>query len=207
MKTSRFLAATLVVLVALAAISSHGQARANGVPQLVKLTYLEGISNWGPKDAEGVLEFSFAEAYARIDVKNLKPSEGVSYEGWLTGPGGSPLFIGKLTMQSSGIGILDTRLTDLKRYDYNTFVVAARGAGAHAGEMPPQRSIAGRFTVLADTPAGVSAADVRPSELPNTGELQSPPDAPRLIRVGFTMLAATSLALVFMRTRKRRHSS
>ncbi|MBA4181001.1 MAG: hypothetical protein C0506_10475 [Anaerolinea sp.] len=204
MGAMRFALAATFALLAAVASAGPGAARANGVPQLVKLTYLEGISNWGPKDGEGVLEFSFAEAYAIVNVKNLKPSEGLTYEGWLTGGEGAPLLVGTIAVNASGIGLLDTRLQNLKRYDYNTFVVAARGQAVAEGEMPPQRSIAGRFTVLADGAAGASAGDVRPAELPNTGE-RAPRN--RLVRVGFTMLAAASLALVFKRTRKRSRSS
>ena len=47
--------AALLVALALVSGADH-QANANGVPQLVKLTYLDGVSNFGPKDAEGVLE-------------------------------------------------------------------------------------------------------------------------------------------------------
>ena len=43
----------LVALVGPALLGPVMAARANGVPQLVKLTYIEGISNWGLKDAEG----------------------------------------------------------------------------------------------------------------------------------------------------------
>ena len=66
----RTITAGLAALALLTAVlSGGGAAHANGVPQLVKLTYLEGVSNFGPKDAEGVLEFSFAEAYARATPK------------------------------------------------------------------------------------------------------------------------------------------
>ena len=204
MNVPRFIAAAALVLLAVATAGRPGDARANGVPQLVKLTYLEGVSNWGPKDGEGVLEFSFAEAYARVDVKNLKPAEGFSYEGWLTGGTGAPLLVGKINVQASGIGLLDAKLTNLKRFDYNMFVVAARGPGAPSGEMPPQHSIAGRFTVLADTAGGSAAGDLRPAELPNTGEAGAPSTRTRLIQTGFTTLAAASLVLVFKRTMKRR---
>ena len=40
-------------LALLAAFGQAGGARANGVPQLVKLTYLNGVSNWGPQGRRG----------------------------------------------------------------------------------------------------------------------------------------------------------
>ena len=101
MLVRRGLAASAVLLLC-AVVGGTPRAQANGVPQLVKLTYLEGISNWGPKDAEGVLEFSFAEAYARVDVKGLKPQEGFTYEGWLLSRAGTPLKVGDLRVGASG---------------------------------------------------------------------------------------------------------
>lgn len=196
-------AALTVWLVAL--LGAAPGVHANGVPQLVKLTYLDGVSNWGPKDGEGVLEFSFAEAYARVDVKNLKPAEGFSYEGWLAGGQGEPLLVGKIAVQPSGVGTLETKLQNLKRFDYDTFVVAARGPAAPEGAYPPQRSIAGRFTVLKDG-ATSTAADVRPATLPNTGEKEPLSTSARLMRVALAVLAAGALAAVVLRTRNRRHS-
>lgn len=169
MKRLRFACCALALL-GLGVLAWPGGARANGVPQLVKLTYLNGVSNWGPKDGEGVLEFSFAEAYARVDVKNLPPRAGYSYEGWLTGGEGEPLLVGPITTSEAGVGVLETKLKDLNRYDYNTFVVAARGPAAPQGAMPAEKSIAGRFTVIKDEPGSSAGADTRPSTLPDTGE-------------------------------------
>ncbi len=147
----RLLAASAAAATLLAALMPAIQGAANGVPQLVKLTYLEGVSNWGPRDAEGVLEFSFAEAYARVDVKRLPPAEGYTYEGWMVAPDGSAYLVGTIPVDADGIGTLDTKLQGLTRYDYNLFVVAARGPSDPPGQLPPARSIAGRFTVIADS--------------------------------------------------------
>lgn len=168
---TRVLAALLFAIALLpAALGPAAGARANGVPQLVKLTYLEGLSNFGPKDAEGVLEFSFAEGYAHLEVKNLTAVEGSTYEGWLTSPSGGTFFAGKLEPNTAGSATQEWKLEGLKSLDYNTFVVAAR-KGEAAGTMPAQKSIAGRFAVLTDNGAAAgSAADVRPGALPDTGE-------------------------------------
>ena len=182
------LAALAVATVVLASLVSS--ALANGVPQLVKLTYVEGISNWGPRDAEGVLEFSFAEAYARLDVKQLPPEEGVIYEGWLLGPDGMQLYVADVTVDAAGIGGFDAKLPALDSYDYDTFVVAARGAGTGAGELPAQLSIAGRFTVIGDDGTATTPGDTRPSTLPDTGE------RPPLGRTERVMLTAGAMAAV-----------
>jgi hypothetical protein len=180
-----------------------GSAHANGVPQLVKLTYLDGVSNFGPKDAEGVLEFSFAEAYARIELKNLVPVAGYTYEGWLTGGEGAPFPIGKIALPASGVGSVETKLDGLQRYDYNLFVVTARADGATGDTMPAQKSIAGRFALISDTPAGQANGDVRPGLLPNTGEKSAGfPWARAFYSVGAMGVAAT-IILSARRARRR----
>ncbi len=194
------------VVAALAVVAgTAGQASANGVPQLVKLTYLEGISNFGPKDAEGVLEFSFAEAYAHTDVKNLKPADGYTYEGWLLGPG-KPLFVGKLEPNSSGIGSMDVKLEDLASYDYNTFVIAARKAGAPEGQLPADVSIAGRFTVIGDDGKSQAGGDIRPGALPDTGEKAPPTLRERAGRTLMVTGAVAGVSLLFLRYWRGRRS-
>lgn len=180
--------------------------RANGVPQLVKLTYLEGVSNYGPTDAEGVLEFSFAEGYARVDVKNLPPEVGRTYEGWLRAPDGASFKVGVIEPNSAGIGVLDTKLEGLVRFDYTMFVVAARGPAAPADSMPPDFSIAGRFTLISDDP-DASGGDVRPGTLPETGEKPPMSTEARVLRVALTMLGAGALAFAVIRTRNRRSAA
>ncbi len=191
----------------LAPLALGHPARANGVPQLVKLTYLEGISNFGPRDAEGVLEFSFSEAYARVDVKRLPPVEGYVYEGWLTGGPARPFRVGAIPTRPDGIGVLDTRLQGLTSYDYRLFVVAARPVSAPEGDLPSTISIAGRFEVIADdgtSPRG----DTRPGTLPDTGERPAQSPASRIARTAFTMLAVGGLAVIALRfTFTRRNSA
>ena len=177
--------------------------RANGVPQLVKLTYLEGVSNYGPEDAEGVLEFSFAEGYARVDVKNLPPDPARTYEGWLKAPDGATFKVGDITTNPSGIGVLDTKLEGLSRFDYTLFFIAARGPAAAEGSVPAEVSIAGRFTLINDD-TGDSVTDVRPGTLPDTGEAEPMSIQGRLLRVAFVMLGAGGLALAVIRTKNRR---
>jgi len=187
----------VVALAGLAILGPVPAARANGVPQLVKLTYLDGVSNWGPKDAEGVLEFSFAEAYARVDVKNLPPQAGYTYEGWLIGGAGAPFKVGAITVSASGVGALETKLADLQRYDYNTFVIAARVPSAPADAMPAERSIAGKFTVLNEngTPKAGDAA-AKPGTLPDTGERAGATTRDRIARTFTVVMVAGGIALV-----------
>ena len=181
-----------------------GTARANGVPQLVKLTYLAGVSNWGPQDAEGVLEFSFAEAYARVDVKGLTPAVNTTYEGWMVAPNGDALFVGKIPITPDGVGALDTSLTGLSRYDYNLFVITGRPSDSTPGTMPAQKSIAGRFTVVADANSVGQVGDSRPTQLPNTGEKPAPGLWTRLLPTLGATLAASVLGGLWFRWKRGR---
>ncbi|GAB4333151.1 MAG: hypothetical protein Kow0010_19350 [Dehalococcoidia bacterium] len=200
-----FAAALAVGTVVLASLASS--ALANGVPQLVKLTYVDGISNWGPRDAEGVLEFSFAEAYARLDVKQLPPEDGVTYEGWLLGPNGMQLYVADVTVDAAGIGGFDAKLPALDSYDYDTFVIAARSEGAGAGELPPQLSIAGRFTVIGDDGTATNPGDTRPSTLPDTGERPPLGRADRVLRTAGVMAAVAVAAVLGFRLLGRRNTT
>jgi hypothetical protein len=200
----RTLLGLLACVVLFAAAGGARHAAANGVPQVVKLAYLDGVSNYGPKDAEGVLEITFAEAHARVDVKRLPAQEGFTYEGWLSNAEGKTLFVGKIPVDASGVGALETKLAGLDRYDYNLFVVAARAEADPASVMPKQRSIAGRFTVIQDQKLSANGGQVRPGTLPETGEAAAGDNTWQ--RIAFTlcvMAAASGVALVAIRQIQR----
>jgi hypothetical protein len=199
----RWLLGCALGALAVAALAGSSPAAANGVPQLVKLTYLQGVSNTGPKDAEGVLEFSFAEAYARVDIKNLPPQDGYTLEGWLTGGGKSPVLVGQITPNASGIATLDTKLSGLPSYDYNMFVVAARKAGDTGSTLPGDLSIAGRFTVIGDQ-SGAASGDVRPGSLPDTGQRPAMTTRERIGRTVTIMAGAAGLAVGVLYVLRRR---
>jgi hypothetical protein len=188
---------------AVAVAGNPGDAAANGVPQLVKLEYIDGVSNWGPEDAEGLLEFSFAEGYAIVDVKNLPPAAGFTFEGWMRTAAGDALFIGDITTDGAGIGRLNTKLTGLSRFDYSQFVVAARGEADTAGALPAQLNMAGNFTVIGEDPSS-DAGETRPQVLPDTGE-RAERGGPSRLFMAMMAMSVTGLALVMVsQYRKRR---
>ncbi len=204
---TRLAAAFGLILIAGALWAGVGGARANGVPQLVKLTYLDGVSNFGPNDGEGVVEFSFAEAYLRLEVKNLVPQPGHIYEGWLLGGAGEPLPVGPITVAPSGLGTMETKIEGLERYDYNLFVVAARAPGDAAKTMPAQKSIAGRFTLITDGDGETVGGDARPAQLPDTGEPSAGPPWSRIFMTGGVMAGAAFILAGLVRTARRRRTS
>ncbi|HEY8490776.1 MAG TPA: anti-sigma factor [Dehalococcoidia bacterium] len=140
---------------------------ANGVPQLVKLTYLDGLSNYGPQDAEGVLEFSFAEAYAKLDAQKLAaPPAGHVYEGWLVKTAtNESVSIGTFTPDAAGTVHYETALPPIQDYGFDLFVITLEPNTAD-GVPSQQRSIAGYFTVVNRS---APAVQNRPDTLPYTG--------------------------------------
>lgn len=203
MRTLAMPVAVVLALVAAIVAGMPGTASANGVPQLVKLEYLPGVSNWGPEDAEGLLEFSFAEGYVIVDVKNLPSTEGRTFEGWLRSGDGATLYVGEIPTDGSGIGRLNTKLTGLTRFDYTQFVVAARTASDAPGTLPGQLSIAGNFTVIGEDPTDGDPGDTNPQVLPDTGE--APGGGVSRAFMAMMAMSVTGLALVMLsQYRKRR---
>lgn len=200
-----------VLVVALMAVCAllaggGGSASANGVPQLVKLMYLQGVSTWGPESAEGILEFSFAEAYARVDVKNLPPQDGYVYEGWMVAPDGTAYRVGEIATADTGLGTLETKLTELEGYDYNLFIIVARASGDTSEQMPDNRSIAGRFTIISDDAAQLPG-DVRPSTLPTTGGKPGNDPTKQLALGAALVLGVTGSGLIARRALRARRTS
>jgi hypothetical protein len=117
--------------------------------------------------------------------------------------GDAPLYVGEIATDSAGIGVLDTKIEGLSSYDYNLFVVSARKDGDEGHAPPADRSIAGRFTVIGDEGA-TAAGDVRPSQLPETGEEPGMTTQERLGRTITIAAASGGLAFVGMRILRRR---
>lgn len=205
MTRNPLLAFLLVAIVGLGApfLLARQPVGANGVPQLVKLEYLEGVSNWGPEDAQGVLEFSFAEAYARVDVKDLVPQAGYSYEGWLLSDSGDAYLVGEIAVASSGIGALETGLDGLDRYDYNLFVIAGRAEADDPGIPPSTLSIGGNFTVITNPADGAAPGDTRPQVLPDTGQAAPRSSWSRGL-LAMAAMTATGITIIFVSRLRRK---
>jgi hypothetical protein len=205
MTRNPLLAFLLVALVGLGTpfLVARQPAEANGVPQLVKLEYLEGLSNWGPEDAQGVLEFSFAESYARVDVKDLVPEPGYTYEGWLLNDNGNAFLVGEIAIAASGIGALETSLDGLDRHDYNLFFIAGRTEADAPGIPPSTLSIGGSFTVIANAADGTDAGDTRPQVLPDTGEAATQSPFSRGL-MAMAAMTATGITIIFVSRLRRK---
>ncbi len=200
------------------------QAWANGVPQKVKLTYIKGLSNYGPEDAVGMLEFSFAEAYAKAEVEKL-PAPGVSqsYQGWLMKAGTKEaLNIGVFTIDPVGRAVLDVTLPVVDDYSYDLFLVTVEDSTQPVAKQSERRSVGGYFTAVApivsatpapDTEPGSEASETsdpkpgketaeprKPDRLPDTGAVAL--DA-TMVRSLLLLLAISSSAIMALKAMRR----
>ena len=145
----------------------------NGVPQVVELTYLETISNWGPKDATGTLEFSFSEGYLSLDVEGLPRLAGQAYEGWLVRSAtNEAVSTGQFNTSSEGSTQYEATLPTISDYTLDLFVITVEALEAPDHTPSQQRSIAGFFAVIQGDEDGVRAetgSGLAPTGEPGSG--------------------------------------
>ena len=210
----RALALVAVAAGAMWFVASPG-ANANGVPQMVKLTYIEGVSNTGSKDAEGVLEFSFAEAYAKVTAEGLDElRDGESYQGWLIKSGSEQsLNLGVLAVEDTGLAQLDAELPVIEDYDYDFFVITLEEGLIETPRPSIHQTIGGFFSIIEpvvtptpasnDTQPNNPSAESKPSTLPATGTLDTSNDVIRSALLLVLMLTGISFSIRWGRRYRR----
>lgn len=137
----------------------------------VVLTYLDHVSNWGPRNASGVAEIVRQEGEVRVSAVDVAPSPApgatrapeVHYVAWLGKEGTSESFrLGELTVAKDGSARLDRLLPDaIPDQKWNLVLITAEDS-ASATRPGPRRFLAGRYprpTLDGTLPYG----------LPNTG--------------------------------------
>lgn len=163
---------------------------ANGVPTFVPLSYLAGLSNWGPEEAEGELELSFAEGYTRLTVAGLPRLTSSVYQGWLVNSeSNDAISIGRFNADANENISHEGTLPTITDFGFDLFVLTVEPDPDDAPQPTSNRSIGGRFELVGEppvdntTPGDVSDAagnasdasdapsdiSTQPSELPNTG--------------------------------------
>jgi len=169
------------------------RAEANGVPTLVSLRYLEDLSNWGPTDATGEVELSFAEGFARVKATGLERLTGESYQGWLVNSEtNDAISIGRFNAGAAGSVSYEGTLPPIADFGFDLFIMTVEPDPDDAPQPHSQRSIGGYFDMVGpsaadgSTPSDVSTA---PTQLPNTG-------APNLLSdIGRISLLFAAMAL------------
>jgi hypothetical protein len=168
-----WLLTALALAASLMSILAPRPARANGVPIRVPLTYLSGLSNWGPPEARGEAELSFSEALIRVDVQGLPALKNESYQLWLGKSGTNKATpAGSFTVAADGVGGYTGKLTSLDGYDYDLILLTVEPSPDADPAPTAKRSIGGFFTpIKKQESAGGVASDVQPAALPNTGDV------------------------------------
>lgn len=193
----------LVAAVALAVLAlglgTVQPARANGVPLLVDLTYLSGLSNWGPTTASGTLELALGEGYAKVTAAGLTRANGQRYQGWLVNSqSNDAISIGTFNAAADGSVSYRSVLPATVSFGFDLFIITVEPDPDDAPQPTSQRSIGGRFSLIGQRPAdGTLSTEVQmtgggPRQLPNTGDNTLQSD---LLRVG-VLLAASGAALL-----------
>jgi len=176
-----------ILLGALAALAiAIAPAHANGNPVTITLTYLDGISNWGPTNAAGVAEMVGKEGELRLVASGLPLLRGERYEVWiLNTTRGDRMALGRFSAGEDGIGKLDLVLDDvIPDKEWNLMMLTVESEAGQAAAPSARHSIAGRF------PTAASAG--RPGELPRTGGAVQGDAAGH----GAVLLLAGTLALI-----------
>ncbi len=186
-------------------------ARANGVPTLVELSYLDGLSTWGPENATGELEISFAEGYARLRTSGLPELLGRAYQGWIVNSESyDAISIGRFNADARDEIEFEGALPTIAEFGFDLFIITVEPEPDDAPQPTGDRSIGGRFSLVGPDPNdSTSAADItagagvaqQPGQLPATGDFTLLTDIARVS----LLLAAMALSLfVGLRLGRRR---
>lgn len=161
-------AALLASMLALA--TPAAPARANGTPIRIVLSYLNGVSTFGPQNATGVSELITSEGEVRLTAAGLqKLGDDEEYQLWITSDEAKQqLRLGTVQVNDAGVGRLDTVLKQpIPEINWDLMVITVAKKGQADGGPSDKRSIAGRFSVSQPNGPG-------PRLLPNTGGAPDP---------------------------------
>ncbi len=198
------LVASVALVVAAGAWSAGSrEVRANGVPMLVTLSYID-LSNWGPQDASGEAELIFAEGIVRIEAQGLPmldasdPDDGGDlYQAWLVNSeAGDAISVGRFNASSTGTVSYQGSLPPIADFGFDLLILTVEPDPDDAPQPTEQRSIGGYFSLVGQvSPDGSTEGGQglqAPGALPNTG---APGWTSDLIR--FTaLLGAMALSVV-----------
>jgi hypothetical protein len=155
----------VVLAFALALATPAGPARANGTPIRIVLSYLNGVSNWGPQNATGVSELITSEGEVRMTAAGLqKLGDNEEYQLWISSAEANKrMRLGTVVVNEAGVGRLDTVLKQpIPELAWDVMAITVEAKGAQGADPSEKHSIAGRFSMTA--PNGPP-----PRVLPNTG--------------------------------------
>ncbi len=200
--------AVLLAVAVVAALVPLAGARANGVPQKVQLAWLPGLSNYGPQDAAGEAEVSYAEASVRVRARGLPQLHGSRYELWLVRSSKNvSLSAGKFNANADGTVDYAGTLHGLdNRYDWDLVILTVEPNPDPDPAPSDRRSIGGYFQLVqAPSPAtGSRPGDTMPATLPQTGgPVPGRGDIIRLAVLWGTVLGGIAVVVLVGRTGRK----
>ena len=138
-------------------------ALANGSTIRVALSYLPGVSNWGPDNAAGVAEIVRAEGDVRLTVSGLPRLTTDLYQLWLVDlKSGTQYSIGKFNVSATGAGGLETT-ADITNVQFDLVVISVESEPDLSPNADSRLSIAGRYSTTTATPARAGVATPAPA--------------------------------------------
>jgi len=171
--------------------SLTGTARANGVPTLVDLTYID-LSNWGPEEATGTAELLFAEGLVNVSISGLPELPSERYQGWLVNSQvGDAITVGRFNADAFGSISYQGVLPPIADFGFDLFVVTIEPEPDAAPQPSEIRSLGGYFTLIGEANSDESGTDNTgpatstdptnaPTELPATGDFALHSDIVRI---------------------------
>ncbi|MCL4533661.1 MAG: hypothetical protein M1370_00665 [Bacteroidetes bacterium] len=179
-------AMALLSLGSLLAIGSQ-PVSANGAPVKVILTYLSGVSNWGPTSATGVAEVIEKEGQVNVSVVGLPPLTEDTYAGWLINTTTNEMLnVGRFNADQSEVVktslVLSTEIPDKS---WNLFLVTVEPRNSTPKAPDERKSIGGYFPDTVE-------ANRQPAQLPKTGGESDGVATP--VRPAFTSAPASTPA-------------
>jgi hypothetical protein len=145
-----------------------GQVRANGEPVEIDLRYLEGVSNFGPRDATGRVRIVKVEGDVRLTASKLPPQPGARYEGWIVNTRtGERRSVGKFNAAPDGTVTYTTIIDNFGEPEFDLFIVTLEPEPDPSPAPDARVVLAGRYVPLA--PPGPVLAVPRPGPTPGSG--------------------------------------
>jgi hypothetical protein len=192
----------LLALITISAALALSVARvhANGTPITIVLSYLDGVSTWGPTGATGVAELVTKESEIRVTATGLPRLVGEEYQVWIVNTATAQrMSLGAFNAVEDGRARLDMVVNrEIPDLGWNLLLLSVEPESSTPQEPGSRRSIAGRFPDL-------TSAQGRPGVLPRTGgpAPESNPALPNVtLSVGvFTVLGLTAGAAVWLARR------
>lgn len=188
------------VILALITLTPTLTARANGNNQVIFLTYLPDVSNFGNQSASGIAVVDLHTGEVAVQAASLTSSAGEHYEVWLTGPNLSdPVHVASLpadghlaTVVVSGLPQIDYRYVLLTMEADDTAPAAPGDKRSLAGVFPNAEAVA---EVSGVGSSGQPVTSEPPAaQLPETGALL--PDS--WVQVGgMTIVLLIGLAFIW----------